>query len=130
MTDPDDTTPDGPLVLDELHTPTLDEWASDGHHRSDRGWVNWVDPDAQYRVGVERVELPVVAKDRVTYAFEVTLWDVAGDRPHEECLRETIHNSRLAAYTAEFVATHAETFANEWDEGPAPRPKDVDPTVE
>jgi hypothetical protein len=56
----------------------------------------------------------------------VTLFDVSEDRPYDHLLRETIHNSRLALYTAEFIATRADAFTDGWDEGLAPRPADVD----
>jgi hypothetical protein len=79
-----------------------------------------VAPDEQYRGGIEAVELWVNNQDRLTYAFEVTLFDCTRDRPYEERLRGTTHNSQLAAYTTEAVATDADAFANGWADGLPP----------
>lgn len=116
----------GGLPLGEVHTPTLDHWREDGGTHAGEGWVNWADPDGEVRVGVESVDLPVPAKDQVKYGFEVTLWAVASTEPDDVHVRETVHNSRLAVYLAEFLATHAEAFTDTWSEGPAPRPGKVD----
>jgi hypothetical protein len=111
---------ESPLPLDEVVTPTLDEW----DHRVG-GWDTWLGPDEDFRVHVEMVDLEVPAEDAVLTGFEVRLDDLRGDRPYPTVLRETLRNSILAVSVAENVATQPELYANGWNEGLAPRPREV-----
>jgi hypothetical protein len=111
---------ESPLPLDEVVTPTLDEW----DHRLG-GWDTWIADDETFRVHVELVDLEVPAEDAVLTGFEVRLDDLRGGRPYPTVLRETLRNSYLAVSVAENVATEPEMYADEWEEGLAPRPGEV-----
>jgi hypothetical protein len=110
---------ESPLPLDEVVTPTLDEW----DHRLG-GWDTWIAPDERFRVQVELVDLEVPAEDAVLTGFEVRLDDLRYDRPYPVVTRETLRTDRLAIAVAELLASEPERYAGEWGEI-APRPKEV-----
>lgn len=111
---------DSPLPLDEVVTPTLGKW----DHRLG-GWDTWIAPDEDFRVHVEMVDLEVPADDAALTGFEIRLDDLRDGRPYDVVLRETLRNAHLAVAVAELVAAEPERYADEWDDGLAPRPEDV-----
>jgi hypothetical protein len=111
---------DTALPVDDVAAQMLDSWT----HRGG-GWDTWTAPSKDYRVHVEMVDLEVPAEDAVLTGFEVRLDDLRGDRPYPTVLRETLRNSILAVSVAENVATQPELYANGWNEGLAPRPREV-----
>jgi hypothetical protein len=111
---------ESPLPLDDVVTPDLDEW----DHRLG-GWDTWIAPDETFRVHVEMVDLEVPADDAVLTGFEVRLDDLREGRPYPVVLRETVRNAHLAVAIAELVAAEPARYADEWNDGLAPRPEDV-----
>jgi len=108
------------LPLKNVVTPTLDEW----EHR-EGGWSTWVAPDESFRVHVEMITLEVPAEEAALTAFEVRLDDCRNGRPYPVVVKEILRNSHLAVAVAELLASEPERYADEWEEGLAPRPEDV-----
>lgn len=111
---------ESPLPIEGIVTPTLDEWDA----RLGDGWDTWIAPEQRFRVHIELIDLEV-PPDEVLTGFEIRLDDCRGDRPYPVVARETVRNAHLALEVAQLLAADAEQYADEWNEGLAPRPEDV-----
>lgn len=112
---------------DEVPTPTLELWETNGAVDLDPAWGTWAAPDHKgpYRVQVEVVDLELPSESATRSGFEVRL-ERYEPRPVETLVRETVGNAHAALGLANFLAANTARFDDgDWHDDLTPRPEEV-----